>query len=379
MKGLSKDNTLIKIAIYILPLCYLFYSTFKGIFTTNSTTTNGRATLLIVWLTAGYVISSKAKPVQPIISAIVFCLYTLLIYLLSCSIAGGISISILSCICVWPFAFYNATNINFSKSAIQIVAILVGITCNVMAFYWSFGKNTEFLLNPVAAQNSIYYVLIAFLYIFLIDNTLIMTLLMAYPLTTLISSGKTTCVILSVLIVLYFAFRRFKIASRGQKFGILAILLVAIWWGLGNFALDDIFDSASADFGNGGSGRLDIWDRAFTIIGNLSIESIIGHGYGATVEFLGIGAHNDFLEVFIDFGAIGLSLYLVFIYNLIKSIRRFKYCPNYKITYTLSIIIYLALSCVSKLVGTQVQFLLFTTLWGLLLANTKQHRINETY
>lgn len=370
-----KNKHFLKIGIYIFPLCYLFLTTFKSLFSENQMVSSSRAGLLIIWLISGYLISRKAKISQPVISALIFCSYTFILYLATPSYTNTSSfISIVSCIFVWPIAFYNAINIPFNEKVLQIAVILISITCNGMAYYWNVGKYSEASLNSVAAINSIYYILIAFLYVFLIKKTIVMLVLMAYPLITLLQSGKTTCVLLSLVLVFYYAYRNFKISSYIQKIVIVLILITSVIWGWANFDLNQIIYSASGDFDSGGSGRLDIWNNAFVIISNMSLDILFGYGYGATVAFLGIGAHNDFIEIFIDFGLIGLMLYLTFIYHMLKSIFFFNRKSNYRITYILSLITFLALSFVSKLVGTQVQFLLFTTFWGLLLSHCKLYK-----
>ena len=372
MKSVSKDRAFQKIALYIIPLCYLFLTTFQRIFSETQSVSGGRAGLLLLWLVLGYSVGKKAKLTQPVVSALIFCVYTFIVYISSSHYTGSSSfISILSCIFVWPIAFYNAVNIRLNEKSLQIAVILISITCNIMAYFWNSGIQYISAINSVAAINSVYYVLIAFMYVFLIKNPIIMLALMVYPLMTLLESGKTTCVILSLLLVFYYGYKRIRIASLLQKVGISIILLVSLIWAADSLDFYDIIESATGDFDSGGSGRLDIWGGALSIISNFSLETIFGYGYGATVSFLGIGAHNDFIEIFIDFGIIGLLLYLVFVYNMFKSIFLFDSESNYRITYILSLIVFFALSFVSKLVGTQVQFLLFTTYWGLLLTHSK--------
>jgi len=150
------------------------------------------------------------------------------------------------------------------------------------------------------------------------------------------------------------------------------LIVIALCFGSQLFDYDTINDSVFNDFDNGGSGRLDIWTMAVNVIfSSPNLPLLIGHGYGATVELLHIGGHNDILEIIIDFGIIGLLLYSMFCYHLISYIKRIPTQNDYKLIYVMSIIVFIVMTMVSKLVGTQIQFLLFTTIWGFLFNQTK--------
>ena len=77
----------------------------------------------------------------------------------------------------------------------------------------------------------------------------------------------------------------------------------------------------------GGSGRIDIWRRALSAIKSQPGYLLLGHGYGALASDIR-WAHNDVVEIFYDFGLMGLALYLVFIGKLIRiffEMKKFGY------------------------------------------------------
>ena len=367
-----RDISWTKQFLYIIPLCYLFYSLFIEIFHGNGNLSS-RANFLIIWLFIGFALSEKGPLKQPVVSALVFCIYTCLVLLFSPSNFEYNYISVLSCIFVWPFALYNSCNIKLSKNDLEISSIFLGITCNVIAFIWFTGIRTYHGPNSVLAYNSVYYILIATLYVFLIRKTIIQIILLPYPIFVLISSGKTTCVVLAAALVIYYIFDNLRKKGLVQKIGLIALVTIVGFWFLFSINITEIYDSVFFDFDNGGSGRTDIWANALNIISNSDISLFIGHGYGATTSILNIGAHNDLLEIFIDFGLIGVVLYIIFCYQIFIAYKRITPVNKYRLIYVMTFILFISMSMVSKLVGTQIQFLLFTTMWGMLL----QHKLKS--
>jgi len=371
MLKLLKRISWLKLAVYIFPLCYLFATLFSGLFSSTGNM-QARAMFLSVWLAACFLISDKRRIGQPVISAFLFCLYTFIVYVFMPSNNDSNLLSVLSCIFVWPIALYNSMHIKLKPVDIDASAIMIGICCNIMAFTWHDGIKTYYGPNAVAAANSVYYILIALLYIFLIRNTIIKLVLISYPLFVLINSDKTTCTILALALTMYYFYNKFKSARLINKFGITFLIIIVLYLAPHLLDFDSINKSVYSDFDNGGSGRLDIWTMAVNVIFSSSdLSLLIGHGYGATAGILNIGAHNDILEIIINFGIIGVFLYSMFCYNLISHIKRISAINDYRLIYVMSIIVFIVMTMVSKLVGTQIQFLLFTTIWGLLFNQTK--------
>lgn len=364
----------LKLAVYILPLCYLFVTLFSSIFS-NSGNMQARAIFLTVWLLACFLISDKRKLGQPVISAFLFCIYTFIVFILISSNNDTNFWEALSCIFVWPIALYNSMHIKLKPIDIEVCAIIIGICCNIMAFTWYNGIQSYYGSNAVAAANAVYYILIALLYIFLIRNTLIKLILIPYPLFVLLNSNKSTCVILAVALTTYYLYKKVKSTRLIYKLGILTLVFILLSFGLQLFDYDSISRSVSGDFDNGGSGRLDIWSMAISaILSSPDFSLLFGHGYGATAAILNIGAHNDIIEIIINFGIIGLLLYSIFCYHLLSCIKQITIQNDYRLIYVMSIIVFIVMTMVSKLVGTQIQFLLFTTIWGVLFNQTKAVR-----
>lgn len=73
----------------------------------------------------------------------------------------------------------------------------------------------------------------------------------------------------------------------------------------------------------GGSGRdviyLSLWN---TWINSDVFNQLFGYGINAPFRLIGIQAHNDWLELLLDMGLVGVSLYLTLFFSLIRSFTR---------------------------------------------------------
>ena len=84
---------------------------------------------------------------------------------------------------------------------------------------------------------------------------------------------------------------------------------------------------------DGGSGRAVRWEIIANTLayGSDPLQFLFGHGSGATVEFIH-HAHNDFLEIFYDYGLVAFILYVLFYISLIKDavIMKIKGYPYFR-------------------------------------------------
>ena len=136
-------------------------------------------------------------------------------------------------------------------------------------------------------------------------------------------------VALSCGLITYFYISQIRIKNR--KISIVpAISLIIVIVGLlyfiryfnENILSGMLSDRLSDSVDSGGSGRLDIYKYYWNVFKDSSLSQlIIGRGWLGSIRSgsMGLTCHNDILEVLIDFGIIGLSLYTTFIISLIKN------------------------------------------------------------
>lgn len=84
-----------------------------------------------------------------------------------------------------------------------------------------------------------------------------------------------------------------------------------------------------------GSGRIDLYRLSIIDISQRStLDFFIGKGSGSSIEYLGTGAHNEWLEFLFTFGLIGLAAYIFFIFAITSYLKQLirlssKYAPAY--------------------------------------------------
>ena len=121
---------------------------------------------------------------------------------------------------------------------------------------------------------------------------------------------------------------------------------------------------------DGGSGRDIIIEDVFDSYKKLPFEfQVLGRGYDFVrldkANRKELSAHNDFLEVLYDYGAIGFIIYLCLWFFLIKRFLFLKKIKSsYLLPYSYSMIILLVLSLVSHLIIYPTYFIGLTIFWG---------------
>ena len=137
----------------------------------------------------------------------------------------------------------------------------------------------------------------------------------------LVLSYKRIAVIAFALVVLFCVYRFLKTARssnqkalRGIVGGLAFVVLGAI------LARNILLDNKSFDWierfslltETGGSGRLDLWKSFFVDMSqSTTLEFLLGHGAGLWKY------HNDFLQVFYNFGVVGFLLFVAFCVTLV--------------------------------------------------------------
>ena len=177
------------------------------------------------------------------------------------------------------------------------------------------------------------------------------------------SQKKGRAIVLSVLLA-FAAVASYSVANR-----------------LTGGTLSSRFDDDDADVTNG---RAAIYAVTWDMIANSStLDIILGHGHMAVRadSILEISAHNDWLEILYDYGAISLFLYLCLMVYVIKQwIYHFRNNTIYYIPYTLSLCILVVMSMVSQLVVYVSYFLYLVMFWGMVagVKEVQNKQINTT-
>lgn len=147
----------------------------------------------------------------------------------------------------------------------------------------------------------------------------------------LITSVKRGNIIAAIIPLIIYLHEIWKSTSRKAfKRVILIIALVFITaWVIDLIANNDFFQLRLQQTQRGDSSHRDVIYRVMWNLWSVKADTLqffFGYGYYGTVLYSGIGymAHNDWLEILVDFGILGCISYLAVFISLIKTTFSFK-------------------------------------------------------
>jgi hypothetical protein len=325
---------------------------------------DGRANYIIFFTLMGFFLLKGRKYNKVIISASLFTLYIMLYTLLEG--AENIKAYMASSI-IWPIMLFITYNIRFTDKDIDLIAYIGAITCNISAYLYITLTNMDMSYISdqnlaIAGYNSIYYILLLLPFVFLIKNKFHVFVLMLLPTYSFVTSEKATCILATIIVICYYS-STIKQLKISQKIIIMigSVIFACILFYF--FNLTNMLLSIQEDIASGGNGRMDIISLILDKYFNQSsiIEQFLGHGTSD------IGAHNDFIEILYKYGLVGFGLYIYIWYNLLKSVKLLDSNPKRKAAYVISLIIFAFTCMASRMIGTQMQMIILSIFWGVIL------------
>lgn len=363
------------ILLYFFPLCWMYKATLSNNFgessSINSLMLSSRGLTVVIFSVFGWLMMSKSKTSVSVKRSLSFSVYMLFVALLT---TVSVDISLLAMLFFWSVTFYITEKNTLSLDDISLIALIASAVCNLMAIDVIVYYPQLAFLNQldqdqrVAASNSIYYVMSASIFIFLVRNNILKIALLVLPCLAMLLVGKSTC-LLAMAVSVCFYFQKLLLQSRGRIWimaGIVAAVGFVAYWGEGLFNINDTLSGFSDDVDSGGNGRIEIWTTVLQRYASSDIfHMMIGNGPHAVSKAVNLGGHNDFIEVLFDFGLIGIILYLSFWWSLIQRSKEFSTKSDIRLAYIVSLIVYAAASIFSNFINTQIQMLFFVMFWGI--------------
>ena len=104
---------------------------------------------------------------------------------------------------------------------------------------------------------------------------------------------------------------------------------------------------------------------------------MLGSGANATINIAGNYAHNDWLEIAVNNGLIGIVIYVVYWISLFKTCRNAKLYPKYYLILTTFIIIVFMETLFSMSYNSQPIYITSVLAWVLASLQTTQSSIYD--
>lgn len=333
-----------------------------------------RAQLLMMVALIGIicVIYGKVLTYNNILKAGLF----LMLYMFLCGLnQNGNWASWISCSIMWYFIILIIYNMDFKKEDIVTIAPLLWMTAVVLSIIYIYGTLNIHTITSVASSNSIYYVLCALPFVFLVPRIKWQIIGLFVVTATILISGKGTCLLALVIIWIIFAVKRLdlkKMSVSKMVIRMLAIILLVVafvnfFQAQTDLQIVKIIEDTWTELNSGGNGRSSIYVTAWNVFLKSDIwGQLVGHGYNWIDSAINIGTHNDFLMILCNYGLIGLGLYIFFWFHLVQTIYDLKRMgSDFLVAYEVSIVAFFAVSMGSNVINTQIQFLLLCVLWGI--------------
>lgn len=230
-------------------------------------------------------------------------------------ISGGSFIDILK-MSTWFILFVVGLNYGSCKS--ELVSF-IGLKFIYFIFIPLSLYICYLLLNNSFINPDIFFVIIIFVpFIFYFPKNKIRILLLLFLALLLLLSMKRSIIIAFILSMIgYLGFK------KNIKYFLFLFPIFILVYFEGNF-VSKLLERFYALTSDGGSGRDSIYSAIFQLSFDKSSfsELLFGHGKNSSLAFLGMYAHNDFLQLLLDFGLIGVLLYIFSYLNLIIIINK---------------------------------------------------------
>lgn len=230
------------------------------------------------------------------------------------------------------------------------VLFFVG-TCFLFFFY----KFSSYYSISGGAIHAVYFIVVLLPIVFIIKNDIYKYIAIFVSLIISVLSFKRGAIISVILISFVFITLRLFEANKKEKlFNVILLfgvfLAVQYYYGQGSRDLEYTIKRFENLENDGGSGREELFNYFIDEINHFSmIDHVFGRGAKATSSYYdNLTAHNDWLELYFDYGVICFMLWgLFWLNNIYKCLKTIKEKNQYTPMYASIIIAYCVMSMVS--------------------------------
>lgn len=275
---------------------------------------------------------------------------------------------------------FNRLVIKFFIPSIVITNVLIFVSLRSVSFIEGFDSS-----------NQVFYIALILPLCFIYKEIKIRYLLLFIITFVVLISFKRSALIYAIIaltVAIYFDFLKRKHINPLYRL-LLPIILVSVLCFIFNYVEDftggHVVGRLEAMQSDGGSGRMTIYKRMLDYYINESsvLSQMFGIGFdNAKFVYLKhysqlLSTHNDILEMLIDFGFLGLILYLYVIIYLLKLLMRSKLLDNnYYQANIVAFMCFIVMTMVSHLFIYPTYYAYLNILWGM-TAGKIQKQKNE--
>ena len=242
------------------------------------------------------------------------------------SLFKNISIVLLS-----YFPFYTLTYKSIINERVLKRFAILSLICLIGAFYISFNEMAYDNGTKEIANHGAYYlvVIIPLLGLFF-DDSIEFVIYGAIAILALIGAkrGAIICVSFELLLFFYYYFKKSLKKKSSSKFVWFIVAICALFYLLKNIYLGNEFLQARYEQTISGNSSLrdEIYSLAFSsFLDQDFVHQLFGNGMSSTLRIIGGYAHQDWLELLINNGVIGIIIYASVFVVLFSYFRKKRY------------------------------------------------------
>ena len=237
------------------------------------------------------------------------------------------------------FAFYNFAKKGLLTKQFMLKWIYACVVVATISYYFGMLQSLARHEGEEEATNNGGYIIVSLLpmFIFLKDRSKQQYLLLAGALLLAFLSMKRGAILVGGIAVAVYFWYLFRNSKKSRKLQIFVVLMLVVSGGVYVFdrlsttseyfqeRVDETMegDSSGRDFIQGF--LIDYYMTQYT-----PTEQLVGRGGNATLDVLGQFAHNDWIELGINQGLLGMLLYLFFWIAFAKTILKRDVPPKVK-------------------------------------------------
>lgn len=346
--------------------------------------------LILVGLFGITMIKRFYRKVQPIsIILFIYALYFIIIY--NANMTNSIRDFIFSLsILLWIFCFKMGGNFVYWNSrklnnALFYFSLFVIIPLAIYSFILF--RQSDILSLSIGGNDAIFAVSVYLPFIFALKEKKILKIILIITFLAIsLLSIKRSIILATLLAMLVYTLllvdKKKIIKYIFKIYTVIAIAIgIFVYQLLEKLVLNNVifrFKNISEDKG---SGRSQVFSTLIDVFLNSDQSRMwFGHGFQGTREYVGILAHNDFINILFDFGLIGLFLYLGFIIAIIHvAVKNFNNRIQYRneyATYIGTLILFFILSSINNMIYSPNLLMPITFIMGLSYMQLKQKQYN---
>ena len=256
--------------------------------------------------------------------------------------------------------FLSAVKKRIKQTYIKNILLII-LSLMAFAYFTLYSDLLRYLNSDSTITNSSYYLLVFLPFVLCLNNKILKygyTLVIVVAVLYSTKRGGIIALGIGLLLYLFFSNMNRKKSVRLLLFIITSTIIVFLAYyffvEVNNSNTEYLINRFLNMADDGGSGRTTVFANTFNMILTSDFPSIfLGHGWNSVLRdsTLKLSAHNDFLEVFYDFGLIVFLFYMYYFIALIKRLfKMIKRKSKYAGQFACATIIFFILSMVSHVI-----------------------------